>query len=188
MITIIKQILVLGGCALFIACGSSAEKTMDADTTSVQVADTSTAAIAADTTIKEFITVAPEKEVSTVSKTPATPTPAPVATSKAKVNENQAVAPEKTAQPVDNADTKKGEILVSKSDCFACHKIQDKLVGPAYKDVANKYAKTKANIDYLVDKIKKGGSGVWGAIPMSPHPALSDEDAKAMVQYILTLK
>lgn len=181
-----KQILLMGACALFIACGSSTEKTTDADTTSVQVADTSTATIAADTTINEPIIAAPEKEVVADTKTPATSVP--VATSKAKVNENKTTAPAKTAQPVDNADAKKGEMLISKSDCFACHKIQDKLVGPAYKDVANKYAKTNANIDYLVDKIKKGGSGVWGAIPMPPHPALSDDDAKAMVQYILTLK
>ena len=79
-------------------------------------------------------------------------------------------------------------MLISKSDCFACHKIQDKLLGPAYKDVANKYANTKANVDYLVNKVKTGGSGVWGAVPMSPHPALSDDDARAMILYVLSLK
>ena len=79
-------------------------------------------------------------------------------------------------------------MLISKSDCFACHKIQDKLLGPSYKDVANKYENTKANLDYLVNKVKTGGSGVWGAVPMSPHPALADDDARAMITYVLSLK
>jgi cytochrome c len=99
----------------------------------------------------------------------------------------KAVEPVKPAVVEAVVDTKKGETLISKSDCFACHKINEKLLGPSYKDVANKYANTKANVNYLVAKIKNGGSGVWGAIPMSPHPALSDDDAAAMVQYILSL-
>ena len=71
---------------------------------------------------------------------------------------------------------------------MACHKLQDRLVGPSYKEVANKYPNNDATINLLAGKIKKGGSGVWGAIPMSPHPTLSDDDAKAMVKYILTVK
>ena len=102
--------------------------------------------------------------------------------------EVKAVEPVKAAVVEAKVDTKKGETLISKSDCFACHKVNEKLLGPSYKDVANKYSNTKANVDYLVAKIKNGGSGVWGAIPMSPHPALSDDDASAMVQYILSLK
>ena len=115
-----------------------------------------------------------------------------------KLSGAAAVKPEvKTIQPevkakatenTDNADIKKGELLISKSDCFACHKVQDKLLGPSYKDVANKYDNTKATIDYLVNKVKTGGSGVWGAVPMSPHPALSDDDARAMISYVLSLK
>ncbi len=74
------------------------------------------------------------------------------------------------------------------SDCFTCHKIDSKVIGPAYNDVAAKYPATEANIDTLANKIIKGGSGVWGTTPMSGHPAVSVEDAKTMVKYILSLK
>ena len=84
-------------------------------------------------------------------------------------------------------DAAAAQALAQKSGCLACHSIDKKVLGPSYKDVAKKYENTKANIDYLANKIKVGGSGVWGAVPMSPHPALSDDDAKAMVQYILSL-
>lgn len=179
-----KRMLVLGVCALFIACNSSSEKSSESDTT---------ASVAMDTAI---VTSAP---LDTANAVPAVPA-SPVETTESKVTEVKAketpAAKEvKPAEPVKPAvtaqttvDTKKGETLISKSDCFACHKVNEKLLGPSYKDVANKYANSKANIDYLVKKIKAGGSGVWGAIPMSPHPALSDDDAEAMVQYILSLK
>ena len=81
-----------------------------------------------------------------------------------------------------------GEKLISGSDCLTCHKVDTKLVGPAYIDVANKYSPTEANIQMLVDKIIKGGSGVWGEIPMAPHPTISNADATEMVKYILSLK
>ncbi|GEO04817.1 hypothetical protein AAE02nite_24810 [Adhaeribacter aerolatus] len=82
----------------------------------------------------------------------------------------------------------KGKTLISKSDCLACHKDDAKLVGPSYIDVANKYENTPKNIDFLVNKIIKGGAGSWGQIPMSPHPNLSATDAREMVNYILSLK
>ncbi|MET4083070.1 cytochrome c [Pedobacter sp. UYP30] len=81
-----------------------------------------------------------------------------------------------------------GGKLLAKSDCLACHNEQTKIVGPAYVDVAKKYAPTAANIDHLVAKIISGGAGVWGEVPMSPHPSLAKADAKLMVQYILSLK
>lgn len=81
-----------------------------------------------------------------------------------------------------------GEALIKGSDCLACHNATKKLVGPAYVNVAAKYPATEENIDHLATKIIEGGSGVWGAIPMSPHPAISREDAKEMVKYILSLK
>ncbi len=87
-----------------------------------------------------------------------------------------------------NPDYQKGLELVAKSDCLTCHKISDKLTGPAYKDVAAKYEATDDNIAMLAGKIIKGGSGNWGAIPMTPHAALSEDDAKQMVKYILLLK
>jgi cytochrome c len=82
----------------------------------------------------------------------------------------------------------KGKGLIAKSDCLACHKIDQKLVGPAYQDVAKKYEANAKNIDYLANKIIKGGAGAWGDIPMSPHPTLSQNDAKEMAQYILSLR
>lgn len=81
-----------------------------------------------------------------------------------------------------------GEKLIAQSDCLACHKLHEKIIGPAYDKVALKYQPTEENIAYLVQKIKEGGTGVWGTLPMTPHPTLSDEDATAMVKYILTVK
>ena len=87
-----------------------------------------------------------------------------------------------------NPDYQKGVELIAKSDCLTCHKVSEKLTGPAYKDVAAKYANTDENINLLASKIIKGGTGVWGAIPMTPHATLSEADAKQMVKYILLLK
>jgi cytochrome c len=88
-----------------------------------------------------------------------------------------------------NPDYQKGIALIGQSDCLTCHKIDEKLQGPAYRDVANKYASMPDTIvTHLAGKIIKGGSGVWGEIPMTPHPALAEDDAKAMVKYILLLK
>ena len=87
-----------------------------------------------------------------------------------------------------NPDYQKGLELVAKNDCLTCHKISEKLTGPAYKDVAAKYENNEATISMLAGKIIKGGSGVWGAIPMTPHATLSEDDAKQMVKYILLLK
>ncbi len=87
-----------------------------------------------------------------------------------------------------NPDYQKGLELVAKSDCLTCHKVSEKLTGPAYKDVAAKYENTDANITMLTNKIIKGGSGVWGPIPMTPHPALKEADVNQMVKYILLLK
>jgi cytochrome c len=81
-----------------------------------------------------------------------------------------------------------GEKLISKSDCVGCHKLDKKLIGPAYLDIAKKYANTDKNVNSLADKVIKGGSGVWGTMPMSAHSALKKEDAKSMVKYILSLK
>ncbi len=86
------------------------------------------------------------------------------------------------------ANFDKGKKLIETSDCLACHKVEDKLVGPSYKEVADKYEMNDKNVTYLAQKIVKGGSGVWGQIPMSPHPDLSEGDAKEMAKYILSLK
>lgn len=81
----------------------------------------------------------------------------------------------------------KGAQLIAASDCLGCHKEQEKLVGPAYKEVAAKYPPTEENIDKLAKKVISGGSGVWGEVPMTPHPNLALADAKEMVKYILSL-
>ncbi|MEY4278519.1 MAG: hypothetical protein RL377_523 [Bacteroidota bacterium] len=87
-----------------------------------------------------------------------------------------------------NPDYQKGLELVGKNDCLTCHKANEKNIGPAYKDVAAKYENNDDNVKMLAEKIIKGGSGNWGAIPMTPHPALKQEDAEAMVKYVLLLK
>ncbi|MGN6178310.1 MAG: c-type cytochrome [Mucilaginibacter sp.] len=81
-----------------------------------------------------------------------------------------------------------GQALIAKNDCLTCHKIDQKIVGPAYTDVANKYTASDAVIDTLANKVIKGGSGNWGTVAMTPHPSLSLDDAKHMVKYILSLK
>jgi cytochrome c len=86
------------------------------------------------------------------------------------------------------ADAKAAEELMKKNACIACHAIDKKMVGPAYKDVAAKYRGQKDAESKLVEKVKKGGVGVWGQVPMPPNPAVSDADAKALVSWILTLK
>ena len=86
------------------------------------------------------------------------------------------------------ADLVEGKELLSKSDCLTCHKLDIKLVGPAYVDVAKKYPASPANYDILSKKVIAGGSGNWGAVAMAPHATLTPADAKKMVEYILSLK
>lgn len=88
----------------------------------------------------------------------------------------------------ENPDYVAGVELIAKSDCLTCHKVDEKLVGPAYRDVANKYASDPQTISMLADKVIKGGAGVWGPVPMTPHPTLSKADAEQMVKYVLLLK
>ena len=89
----------------------------------------------------------------------------------------------------DNPDYQAGLALIAKSDCLTCHKVDEPLTGPSYRDVANKYASQAPGIiPQLADKIIKGGTGVWGQVPMLPHPTVSPADAEAMVKYILLLK
>ncbi|WP_426063734.1 c-type cytochrome [Flavobacterium sp. DSP2-3-1] len=84
--------------------------------------------------------------------------------------------------------TSDGEKLIAKSDCVGCHKLDKKLIGPSYLDIAKKYPSNDKNITYLSGKIIKGGSGVWGTIPMSAHASLKKNDANSMAKYILSLK
>ncbi len=97
--------------------------------------------------------------------------------------------PTATAQVSDSAAATPGAeglALIKGADCLSCHKDDAKLVGPSYQEVAAKY--TEADIDMLADKIIAGGKGNWGEIPMTPHAGMDKENAKKMVEYILTLK
>jgi len=78
--------------------------------------------------------------------------------------------------------------LLKKHGCTACHQNDKKVVGPAYNDVSAKYKGDPKAQAYLMDKVHKGGSGVWGPIPMPPNPNVPDADLKAMVTYIIGLK
>jgi cytochrome c len=82
---------------------------------------------------------------------------------------------------------KQGQVLVDQSDCKTCHHATNKIIGPAHADVAKKYEFTQGNVTMLAGKIIKGGSGVWGEIPMTAHPDLSQQDAEKMAMYVLSL-
>jgi len=97
--------------------------------------------------------------------------------------EGEAVAPE------GGAEVPEGEAKARASDCFACHEIDRKLVGPSYAEIAQRYAgEGQAAVQKLVEKVKEGGSGNWGDVPMTAHPQLSDADVTAMVEWILSVK
>jgi len=78
--------------------------------------------------------------------------------------------------------------LLKKHACTACHAVDKKLVGPAYNDVAAKYKGDAKAATALMEKVKKGGVGAWGQVPMPPNPQVPDADIKTMVTYILSLK
>jgi cytochrome c len=89
------------------------------------------------------------------------------------------------AQPADMLA--QGAALIETSDCKTCHNEKVKTVGPAYIEIANKYAFTEASVKMLAEKVIAGGAGNWGAVPMSPHPDLMEQDAAKMVSYVLSL-
>ena len=80
------------------------------------------------------------------------------------------------------------QALATSKACMACHGVDKKVVGPAFKDVATKYAKQKDAAAYLVTKITKGSSGVWGPVPMPANAQVNEADAKKLAAWILALK
>jgi cytochrome c len=78
------------------------------------------------------------------------------------------------------------EALAKSKNCMACHAADKKLVGPAYKDIAKKYTGDAKAVDMLATKIIKGGSGVWGAIPMPANTQVSEADAKKLATWVLS--
>ena len=114
-----------------------------------------------------------------------------VACNKKEVNPNMdsnVMLEEPVVKTVDSAAAGKHEglALIEGADCLTCHKIDVRVVGPSYQEVADKY--TDSDMDLLATKIIEGGKGAWGEIPMTPHAGISRENAKKMVAYIMTLK
>lgn len=105
---------------------------------------------------------------------------------------------QKENTPVDTASSEKmndvqsaksslsGDQIIESLDCSGCHAVNDRMIGPSYQEIADKYS--EKDMELVASKIIEGGSGVWGGVPMSPHPQVSKEEAKKMVEYILTLK
>ena len=83
---------------------------------------------------------------------------------------------------------KAAEAMMQKDGCAACHGVDKKIVGPSYQEVAAKYRGDKDALAKLTQKVKAGGSGVWGAVPMPPNAQVPEADIKALVSWILTLK
>lgn len=100
--------------------------------------------------------------------------------------ESNTMLEEPVTASVEETGGNEGQKLIEGADCLGCHKTDTKLVGPSYQEVADRY--TEADVDMLADKIINGGQGNWGEIPMTPHAGLSKDNAKKMVQYILSLK
>jgi cytochrome c len=78
--------------------------------------------------------------------------------------------------------------LAKAKNCMACHALDKKLVGPAYKDVAAKYASDKDAAGRLAKKIREGGTGVWGQVPMPANPQVSEAEAQTLAKWVLTVK
>ncbi len=85
-------------------------------------------------------------------------------------------------------DAAAAEALMKKDGCAACHQVDKKLIGPSYQEVAAKYKGDAGAAAKLIKKVKDGGSGVWGPVPMPPNAATPDADIKNLVDWILTLK
>ena len=80
------------------------------------------------------------------------------------------------------------QALATAKNCMACHAVDKKVLGPAYKDVAAKYKDDKGAVAKLTEKVLKGGSGVWGPIPMPANAQVNEAEAKKLVTWILSLK
>lgn len=101
---------------------------------------------------------------------------------------NKTSVTEKTTA-TNSADAAKGLELVTKSDCFTCHKLTETSIGPAYADIAAKYKVLDQSVmDSMVKQIINGGAGRWGTVPMTPHPNMPKEDAQLMAHYIMSIK
>ncbi|WP_347156902.1 c-type cytochrome [Pontibacter chitinilyticus] len=155
-----KTIAILSCCAVMVACNNATENTAENETAQENTYTDATS----------------DAEVNAASRQ------SEVDTSVNNIGTDRSNVAEQTTD-----DYEKGKKLIAQSDCLSCHQVDKKLVGPAYADVAKKYEMNEKNIDYLSNKIIQGGAGVWGQIPMTPHPDLSKEDAAEMAKYVLSL-
>jgi cytochrome c5 len=121
----------------------------------------------------------------TAASAPAAPSAPAAAAAPSAPAAPAAPAAAKSSGPL---DLKAAEAMMQKDGCAACHGVDKKIVGPAYVDVAAKYKGDAGAAAKLVQKVKTGGAGVWGPVPMPPNPQAPDEDIKALVGWILTLK
>ncbi|MCT2560700.1 c-type cytochrome [Chryseobacterium herbae] len=106
--------------------------------------------------------------------------------SKKENTEAQSVPSETSAVSEPVKANLSGDQIIETLDCSGCHAVNERMIGPSYKEIAGKYS--DKDIEMLASKIIEGGSGVWGGVPMAPHPQVSKEDAKKMVEYILSQK
>lgn len=133
---------------------------------------------------------APATAAAAMSAPPPAASPAPAAVAAA----SQSSPPPSPAAPASNPksgaplDGKSAETMMQKDGCAACHGVDKKIVGPAYTDVAAKYKGDAGALAKLTQKVKAGGAGVWGQIPMPPNAHVPDNDIKTLVSWILTLK
>jgi cytochrome c len=91
-------------------------------------------------------------------------------------------------QELDVALVKKGEVLVAYSDCYDCHKEDNRAKGPAFRDIAKRYPANQVYVEHLARQVIRGSRGSWGYPVMSSHPQVKKEDAEAMVTFILSLR
>jgi cytochrome c len=192
-----KILLVFGSCAFMAACGGSESKVegeeyynRNSDGEVAYSDSTSDAEISASTRQSEVDTNLNDIGTDRTAAAPATTDAAAGSTTGAAGSKEAGTATNAAAKDAGAAQQnfEKGKNLIAMSDCLACHQVEKRLVGPGYEEVAAKYEMNDKNVDYLAGKIIKGGSGVWGQIPMTPHPDLKQEDAKEMAKYILSLK
>lgn len=114
---------------------------------------------------------------------PATVAPVAAAPAAAVAAVSPTPAPASTPAGASAAMALAGKDLAAKSGCLTCHAVDKKVIGPAFKDIANKYKASDEAM--LIAKVKAGGKGVWGPIPMPPNVAVKDEDIKTLVSWIL---
>src|SRR5258705_3194829 len=115
-------------------------------------------------------------------------TTAAAATPTAAAAASAAAVPPAAAATSGPLDMKAAEAMMQKDGCAACHGVDKKIVGPAYQEVAAKYRGDKDALAKLTQKVKAGGAGVWGAVPMPPNAQVPEADIKALVSWILSLK